>query len=51
MHHLIYITRLVFVAIAVFTIVRYAQRNGSSTHRRGIAFAWAVIAATIVAVW
>jgi hypothetical protein len=51
MHHLIYITRLVFVVIAVFTIVRYALRNGSPAHRRGVAFVWAVIVATIVAAW
>jgi hypothetical protein len=51
MHHLIYLARLIFVVVAVFTIVRYALRNGSPTHRRGIAFAWAVIVATIVAAW
>jgi heme/copper-type cytochrome/quinol oxidase subunit 2 len=51
MHHLIYLARLIVVALLVFTIVRYAQRNGSSAHRRGIAFAWAVIVATIVAAW
>jgi hypothetical protein len=51
MHHLIYITRLVFVVIAVFAIVSMSLRNGSSTHRRGVAFAWAVIAATIAAAW
>jgi hypothetical protein len=51
MHHLIYITRLVFVVIAVFAIVSMSLRNGSPAHQRGIAFAWAVIVATIVAAW
>jgi hypothetical protein len=37
MHHLIYITRLVFVVIAVFAIVSMSLRNGSPAHQRGIA--------------
>jgi hypothetical protein len=51
MHHLIYLARLIVVTLLVFAIVSMSLRNGSSTHRRGVAFAWAVIAATIVAVW
>jgi hypothetical protein len=51
MHHLIYLARLIVVALLVFAIVSMSLRNGSPAHQRGIAFAWAVIAATIVAVW
>jgi hypothetical protein len=51
MHHLIYLARFIVVALLVFAIVWYAQRNGSPAHQRGIAFAWAVIVATIVAAW
>jgi hypothetical protein len=51
MHHLIYLARLIVVTLLVFAIVWYAQRNGSRAHRRGIAVAWAVIAATIAAAW
>jgi hypothetical protein len=38
MHHLIYLARLIVVALLVFAIVWYAQRNGSPAHQRGIAF-------------